>query len=93
MLKRIEGFLKTFDLFKGLFSAILTILLVLSVVLNFVNSTAPLAIWLRENLIWIWLFVLTIFLFTTFYKLDSLEKRLLSGITINLKGNLYFQRA
>lgn len=88
ILKRLKQFADDVGTVRIVFGALLSIIAIVDGVLRFVTSSNALAVFLRNNLAWIWLFTLSVFAFVVFQRVLVLHRRFISGLDIRLGGDL-----
>jgi hypothetical protein len=85
--QRINLFLSTVDTTQKLFAATVFILGLVSVVSQFVISSNPIAVFIRDNLIWVWVILLTLMAFIILYRVTNLTRKLVGGYEVNIQGD------
>jgi len=84
----ITAFLNSVDTIQKTFVAIVAVLTLVSVIVQFIISGNSIAIFIRSNLVWIWITLLTLMVFVILYRVTNLTRKLIGGYEINIEGDL-----
>jgi len=88
LIKLVSDLRSGIDNVEKFFVAIFTLLTLLGAVAAFLSSSNPLAIFIKNNLVWLWLIALTTFAFVVLHRVSDLNKRFVSGFTVNINSDL-----